>query len=80
MDSVLSLQLARAWEQDGQTSGAGMSGADEELTAYVEQKIAERAAAKKEKDFARADAIRDELKERGVLIRDTREGVQWEMV
>lgn len=80
MDSVLSLQLARAWEQDGQTPGAGVSGADAQLTAYVEQKIAERAAAKKEKDFARADAIRDELKEKGVLIRDTREGVQWEMV
>lgn len=53
---------------------------DAELTAYVEQKIAERTAAKKEKNFARADEIRDELKEKGILIRDTREGVQWEMM
>jgi Cysteinyl-tRNA synthetase len=43
----------------------------------VEQKIAERAAAKKEKNFARADEIRDELKEKGILIKDTREGVVW---
>jgi cysteinyl-tRNA synthetase len=80
IDSVLSLQLARAWEQDGQASGADTSEMDAELTAYVEQKIAERTAAKKEKNFARADEIRDELKEKGILIRDTREGVQWEMM
>ena len=35
---------------------------------------------KKEKDFAKADAIRDELIAKGVRIRDTREGVVWELV
>ena len=34
-------------------------------------------AAKKEKDFAKADAIRDELLAKGVVIKDTREGVVW---
>ena len=34
--------------------------------------------AKKAKDFARADAIRDELLARGITIKDTREGVVWE--
>lgn len=54
--------------------------ADDELTAFVEAKIEERQAAKKEKDFAKADAIRDELLAKGVRIKDTREGVVWELV
>ncbi len=50
---------------------------DEELKAYVLSKIEERKAAKKEKDFAKADAIRAELLEKGIVIEDTREGVKW---
>lgn len=49
----------------------------DDLAAYVEEKIAERKAAKKAKDYARADAIRNELKERGIILEDTREGVKW---
>ena len=41
-------------------------------------KIEERKAAKKEKDFAKADAIREELLSRGIVIKDTREGTVWE--
>ena len=37
-------------------------------------------AAKKAKDFATADAIRDELLAKGVEIKDTREGVKWSLV
>ena len=33
--------------------------------------------AKKEKDFAKADAIRDELLAKGIVLEDTREGVKW---
>lgn len=43
----------------------------------VEALIAERTAAKKAKDFARADAIREELSSKGVVIEDTRAGVRW---
>ena len=43
-------------------------------------KIEERKEAKKAKDFAKADAIRDELLAKGVAIKDTREGVVWELV
>ena len=43
----------------------------------IEALIAERAAAKKAKDFARADAIRDELAAMGITIKDTRQGTQW---
>ena len=36
-------------------------------------------AAKKDKNFALADAIREELLEKGVVLKDTREGTTWEM-
>ena len=53
---------------------------DSELESYVLAKIEERAAAKKAKDFATADAIRAELLEKGIAIEDTREGVKWKRV
>ena len=43
----------------------------------IEEKIAERTKAKKEKDFALADAIREELMSKGIVLEDTREGVKW---
>lgn len=43
----------------------------------IEALIAERTAAKKAKDFVRADQIRDELAQMGITIKDTRQGVQW---
>ena len=43
----------------------------------IEALIAERTAAKKAKDFAEADRIRDVLADMGVTIKDTRQGVQW---
>ena len=53
---------------------------DAELEAYVLAKIEERKAAKKEKNFELADAIRAELLEKGVEIKDTREGVVWKLI
>ena len=50
---------------------------DEMLDADIEALIAERTAAKKEKNFAKADAIRNELLEKGIILEDTREGVKW---
>ena len=47
------------------------------LDSDIEALIEERQAARKAKDFARADAIRDELLEKGIILKDTREGVQW---
>ena len=69
-DEVLGLDLLKAEEKEE-------TGVDAELEAFVLAKIEERAAAKKEKNFALADAIRDELLEKGIVIKDTREGVQW---
>ena len=50
---------------------------EDELEGYILEKIEERKAAKKEKNFARADEIRDELLEKGIILEDTREGVKW---
>ena len=48
-----------------------------ELERYVLERIEERKAAKKAKDFATADAIRAELLSKGIVLEDTREGVKW---
>lgn len=51
---------------------------DDNLDEYVEKMIQERAVARKEKDFAKADEIRDKLLEMGIKLKDTRQGVTWE--
>ena len=51
--------------------------ADKNLDAEIEALIEERQAARKNRDFARADAIRDELKAQGIILEDTPQGVKW---
>ena len=53
---------------------------DDGLTAKVEALIEARAQAKKEKNYAEADRIRDELKDMGIAIMDTKQGVQWKKI
>lgn len=50
---------------------------EEMLDGDIEALIAERQAARKEKNFKRADEIRDELLAKGIILEDTREGVKW---
>ncbi len=73
-DEVLSLDLLKDHGNDKESS------VDSELKEYILAKIEERKAAKKEKNFAKADAIRDELAAKGIQIKDTREGTVWEIV
>ncbi len=47
------------------------------LDQEIEKLIEERQQARKEKNFKRADEIRDELASMGIILKDTREGVQW---
>ncbi len=47
------------------------------LDEEIEALIAERQAARKDKNFARGDEIRDTLLEKGIILEDTREGVKW---
>ena len=49
----------------------------EDLDAEVEALIAERTAARKEKNWAKADEIRDRLGAMGIILEDTKEGVKW---
>ncbi len=64
----------------GDVLGLILDKKEELLDADIEKLIEERQAARKAKDFARADAIRDELLEKGIILKDTREGVQWKKV
>ena len=61
-------QDAESWFKGGENDAAA---------AAIEAKIAERAAAKKNKDYALADKIRNELKEQGILLEDTPQGTTW---
>ncbi|MBQ9063828.1 MAG: cysteine--tRNA ligase [Blautia sp.] len=53
---------------------------EEMLDEEIEKLIEERQAARKAKNFARADEIRNELLEKGIQLKDTREGVKWQRV
>lgn len=50
---------------------------EELLDSDIEKLIEERIAARKNKDFARADEIRDELEVKGIILEDSRDGVHW---
>jgi len=47
------------------------------LDEEVEQLIEERNTARQNRDFARADAIRDQLRDQGILLEDTAQGMRW---
>ena len=68
-DSVLSLDLVEHEKE-----------IDSELLSKINELIDKRNAAKKDKDYGLADSIRDELKEMGVVIKDTREGTTFEII
>jgi len=53
------------------------SSTDDDLATWVERKLEERKEARAERDWARADAIRDEIAERGIVLEDTAQGTRW---
>ena len=53
---------------------------DDDFASEIESLIAERKAARADSDFARADAIRDELGERGIVLEDSAGGTRWKRV
>ena len=50
------------------------------LDEEIEQMIEERQQARKNRDFAKADEIRNALLEKGIALEDTREGVKWKKI
>ena len=50
---------------------------EEMLDSEIEEMIEKRQAARKDRNFALADQIRDELLAKGIILEDTREGVKW---
>ena len=76
-DQVLSLNLLEAAQKLREKEAAeAAASADPEIDALV----AARTEAKKAKNFAEADRIRDELKARGIEITDTPQGTKWRKV
>ena len=53
---------------------------DEQLAAWVDERVAARRAARERRDFAASDAIRDELRARGIEIEDTPTGTRWKQL
>ena len=66
-DKVLSLDLIKEEKHD------------DELVAYIEDMISKRSNAKKEGNYELADSIRNELLEKGIVLKDTREGTIYEI-
>ena len=78
-DKVLCVGLIAAAERLALSEQSSAPAVDSELVAYINDMIAQRAAAKKEKNFARADEIRAELLSKGITLIDTREGTKFEI-
>jgi cysteinyl-tRNA synthetase len=83
-DGKLMDQIIKTWKEmksvigilEDEPARSGEQGTEEDDSA-IEAKIAERQEARRKKDFARADAIRDELARQGIILEDTPQGVRW---
>lgn len=88
-DKVLSLGLIEAAQAEQKKAAEAEAEkeaqkdaylADKGITrAWVDEKLAERAQAKSDKDWTTADAVRDELKALGIVIKDSKDGASWEI-
>lgn len=80
-DKVLSLSLLDEAKKvnEGKKEEASSPVADDEFSKYVEEQLVLRAEAKKAKNWAEADRIRDELTAKGVKILDTPDGAKWSL-
>jgi cysteinyl-tRNA synthetase len=76
-DQVLSLDLLGHAAAVKEKEAASTGGED---AGEIEALIAQRAQAKADKNWAEADRIRDELKEKGIELIDTKEGTTWKRI
>ncbi len=73
-------ELVNEMEELTQILGIITKREKELLDQDIEDLINERQVARKEKNFQRADEIREELSKKGILLEDTREGVKWKRI
>jgi cysteinyl-tRNA synthetase len=76
MTEVLGIN-PQAWQAAAHSGTTGGAAKDEALETLVVSLIAERDAARAAKDFARSDAIRDQLKAAGIVLEDAADGTHW---
>ena len=62
-----------------QKDAAGNEGVTKVMDALVNMVLEERKIAKANKDWAKSDKIRDDLKAIGILIKDTKDGIEWSL-
>jgi len=79
VSSVTKYALIMAWDKVLSLDLGVQSKHSEELTDYILKKIEERDYAKKNKDYALADQIREELAQKNIILKDTREGTMYEI-
>ena len=79
MSDATKLALVKDFDQVLSLNLIQKNNINEDLKQYVEEKIEQRKQAKLEKNYELADQIRKELEQKGILIKDTREGTTYEI-
>ena len=74
------IKLIKSWDQVLSLDLFKKEEIDKDLEKEILEKILERNKAKKNKDYSLADKIRDELLEKGIVLKDTREGTTYEIL
>ena len=80
VNNTTKIELIKAWDSVLSLDLLKKDSLDSELESYILAKIEERKEAKKNKDFALADQIRDELLSKGIELKDTREGTTYNIL
>ncbi len=75
---ALAKECDKLFSELSEVLGLPVGGEEDALDAEIEELIEQRQAARKAKNFAEADRIRDVLKEKGIVLKDTPQGVKWE--
>ncbi len=79
VNNTTKIELIKAWDTVLSLDLLKKETVDSDLEKYINEMIEKRKEAKANKDFALADSIRDELLSKGIILKDTREGVTYEI-